>query len=105
MTFLTFQSTDIFYSYTVHFARFDIVMEFFVNAIETVACTVCIEINFGFAVTVDTPAHAQFSIAVYFIHFLDIAMTGLTLYITCSCVLRMIEINVVRKVVNLNPFR
>ena len=78
-------------------------MEFLIKAIETVASAICIEIYFGFPVTVDAPAHAQFGLLRDFIHFLDIAMTGLTLYISNPCVLRMIKINVIGKVMNFNP--
>jgi hypothetical protein len=80
-------------------------MEFLVKTIETVARTICIEIHLRFPVTVDAPAHAQFRLLRDFIHFLDIAMAALTLYISNSCVLRMIKINVVGKVVNFNPLR
>jgi hypothetical protein len=58
VTFLAFQTADIFYGNAIHLAGFDIVMEFLIKAIETVACTVGIEINLGFAVTVYAPAHA-----------------------------------------------
>ena len=58
VTFLTFYTADITYSYTIHLAAFNVVMKFFINTIELVACAiVCIKIYFGFAVTIDAPAH------------------------------------------------
>ena len=59
VTFLTFQTTDVFHAYTIHFTRLQIIMEFFINAVELVSSAVAVvEGDFGFAVTVDTPAHA-----------------------------------------------
>jgi hypothetical protein len=59
VTFLTFQTANIFYGNAIHFTGPYIVVEFFVNAIEFVACAVIvIKIHLAFAVAVDTPAHA-----------------------------------------------
>ena len=61
MTFLTFEAADIFYGYAVHFTGFDIVMEFFVNALKFISLTIAVvKIHFCIAVAVYTPAHAQF---------------------------------------------
>jgi hypothetical protein len=104
MAFLTFESTNILDSNTVHFMILIIVVEFLVNAVKFIACAIAIiEIHFCFAVTVDTPSHAQFSFLFHLMHFLDISMAGLALNITNSYVLRVVEIHVVRKVVDLYP--
>ena len=59
VTFLTFQTTNIFYSNAIHFTGPEIVMELFVNAVELITSAVAvIESDFGFAVAVDTPTHA-----------------------------------------------
>ena len=58
VTFLTFRTADVLYRYAVHFTIFYIRMEFFVNAVEFISCTVAVKINLGFPVTIDTPAHA-----------------------------------------------
>lgn len=59
VTFLTFQTTDIAYSHTIHFVVLYIVMKLLVNAVEFVTSAVAVvEINFCFSVTVYTPAHA-----------------------------------------------
>ena len=58
VTLLTFYTTDITYGYTIHLATFNVIMKFFINAIELVAgAIVCIKIYFGFAVTINAPAH------------------------------------------------
>jgi hypothetical protein len=59
VTFLTFQPTDVLNRHTIHFARFDIIMEFLVNAIELISFgTVIVEIHPRLPVTVNTPTHA-----------------------------------------------
>jgi hypothetical protein len=106
VTFLTFEAADILYSNTVHFTAIDIIMEFFVNAIEFVAgAVVVIEIHLGLAVTVHAPAHALFSHLFYFIHLLDVSMAGLALHFSCIDVLGMVKIDKVGKVMDLNPLR
>src|SRR5687767_53040 len=80
-------------------------MELLINAVEFVAfCTIVIEINFCIAMTIDTPAHAQLRKLFHFIHFRNISMTGLALNIACFYVLGMIEVNMVRQVVDPYPF-
>ena len=106
VAFLTFRSSNILHRYTIHLACFDIVVEFLVNAIELITCTVVVvEINLCLAVAVNAPAHAQFSHLLHPVHFLDISMAGLAGYISNSYVLCVVEINVVRKVMDLDPLR
>ena len=58
MTFLTFDSTNISDPYTIHFPGFEIIMEFFIDAVKFIAGTVIIiEIHFCLTVTINTPAH------------------------------------------------
>ena len=103
---LTFDTTDILHCHAVHLTALDIIMELLVNAVKFIPGTVAvIEINFCLAVTVHAPTHAQFSFLLYFIHFLDISMTGLAGYISYFNMLCMVEINVVWQVMNLYPFR
>ena len=42
VTFLAFQTADIFYRYTIHFTGFEIVVEFFIDAVKTVAGAVIV---------------------------------------------------------------
>ena len=105
MTFLTFEAANIVYRNAIHFTALYIIMKFLINAVELVPGAITgIKINLGFAVAVDTPAHAQIAELVNFIHILHRAMAGLTLYLARIYVLCMIKINVVRKVVNFYPF-
>ena len=104
MTFLTLETSDIFHFHTVHFTVFDIIVEFLVDAVELVTLgAVVIEVHIGLAVTVDTPSHAQIGHLFYFIHGSDLTMTALTLYITGTDVLGVVEINVVGQVVDFHP--
>ena len=100
VTFLTFGSTNLFHSYTIQLLIFQIFVEFFVNAVEFVIG----KLHFGFPVTVYTPAHAQVSKLVYFVHFLDFTMAGLALLLTGFYVLGVIKIYVIGQVMNANPF-
>jgi len=103
VTFLALDAADIGHRYTVHLAIFNICMELLVNAVELVAGAVCVEVDLGLPVTVDTPAHAQFRKLFHFIHFSDLTMAGLALYIAGSYVLRVIEVNMVGQVMDLYP--
>jgi hypothetical protein len=59
VTFLTLQTADVVYCYTVSGTGFDLVVILFVNAVELVAFTIFgVELYFGSTVTVNTPAHA-----------------------------------------------
>jgi hypothetical protein len=55
VAFHTFCTADLFHGHTIHFLVLQVFVEFLVDAVELVIG----ELNFGFAVTVDTPAHAQ----------------------------------------------
>ena len=80
-------------------------MESFVNAIEFIPVSGGIrEINFGSAVTVDTPAHAEFGELFHLVHLGDGSVAGLALHFTCADMLGMVEIYMVGQVVDLNPF-
>src|SRR6516164_4067822 len=80
-------------------------MKLFMDAVEFVAgpCRIR-KIYLGSPVTVNAPTHAQFSILTNFIHLSDRTMTGLTLYFTCTHVLSMTEKDMIREVVDLDPF-
>jgi hypothetical protein len=61
VAFLTFQATDMLNAHAIHLTVFDIVVEFLVNAIKLITLgAVVIEVDRGFAMAIDTPAHAQF---------------------------------------------
>ena len=62
MAFLAFSATNFLNRYTVQLLILDILVEFGVNAVKLIAGAVLfiIKIHFCFAVTVDTPAHAEF---------------------------------------------
>ena len=88
MAFLALGTADILDRNTILCAVFQIVMEFLVNAVEFVtAGTVVIEINFGLAVTVYAPTHAQLSELFHFIHCGDLTVAGLALNFTGADVL------------------
>jgi len=105
VTFLTLGSADLFHGNTVHLVILNIVVEFLVNAVKFItACIVLIiEINLGFAVTVDAPAHAQVGELVYFRHFLDVSVAGLTLLLAYFHVLAVVEVYVVGQVMHFGP--
>ena len=70
MTFLALNSANILHGDTIHFPGFNIIMEFFVNAIKFISrAVIIIKIHFCFAVAVYTPAHAQLRKLFYLIHF------------------------------------
>src|ERR1051325_11188850 len=97
MTFLTFQSADTFYGHAIHFARFDIVMEFLIYAVKLITSfIVVVKVNFGLTVAVDTPAHAQLRNLFYFIHRSYFTMAGLALNLTGPDMLAMVEVNMIR---------
>ena len=91
MTFLALCAADIFYSYAIHLATFQILMEFFVYTVKAVS----FKIHLGCAVTIDTPAHCQRSKLFYFIHLCNISVTGLALYLTDNYVLGVVKINMI----------
>ena len=78
MAFLALCTANAFYSYTIHFMIFYIVMEFFVYAVKLIAFTgfIIVKINFRFPVAVNTPAHAEVAKLFHFCHFLNFAMAG-----------------------------
>ena len=106
VTFLAFKPPDIIYSYAIPFPGFDLVVISFVDAVELVARSTCRvnKVHFRFAVTVHAPTHAKLGKLLHFVHFLDISMTCLTGDFSSNCVLRVVEVNVVRKVMDFNPF-
>ncbi len=76
------------YANTIHFTIADIIMEFLVDTIELIAFSaVVIEVNRCFTVTIHTPSHAQLRELEYFIHLVNITVTGLALHITGTNVL------------------
>ena len=105
MAFLALGTADILDRNTILCAVFQIVMEFFVNAVEfiTVVPGRIREIDLGRTVTVDTPAHAQFSKLLHLVHFLDRTMTGLALHFAGAGVLGMTEEYMVGEIVDLYP--
>jgi len=77
MALLTFSSPNVLHRNTIHLSGCQIMVELFVNAIEFISGTGWIrEIDFSCAVTVNTPAHAEFSKLFYFIHFSNIPVPG-----------------------------
>ena len=86
MTFLTFRTTDLFHGdafRAVDLTAFQVLVVFLVNAVKSVV----FELHFGFAVTVNAPAHAQVGELFHFAHFLDLSMAGLALHLSCFYVL------------------
>ena len=80
-------------------------MEFFVNAIKFISVSGRIrEIDFCSAVTVNTPAHAEFGELFHFVHFCNASMTGLALDFACADMLGMIEIYMIGQIMDLYPF-
>jgi hypothetical protein len=73
---------------------------FFINTIETIV----FKLHFGFAVTIHTPTHTQVRELLYFIHFLNFSMAGLTGYLSGIHVLGMVKVYVVRQVMDSDPF-
>lgn len=105
MALLTFRAADIFYRNTIHFTRLQVFMELFVNAIEFIPISLAIrKIHFRSPVTVDAPAHTKRRKLLYLVHLGDISMTGLALYLARTDMLGMVEVNMVRQVVNFHPF-
>ena len=105
MAFLALRTADLLDSHTIHFARFQIVMEFLVNAVEFVAIASRVtEVDLGRTVAVDTPAHAEFGELLHFVHFLDGSVAGLALNLTGLGMLGVAEEYVVGEVVDLYPF-
>src|SRR5688572_1613029 len=102
MAFLTFCTANAFYGYAVHFIVLKIIMKLLINAVVFIsgAGALIQEIYFGLPVTVNTPAHAEISKLVNLRHFLDVSMTGLASKFAHLHMLAMVEINVIRKVVN-----
>ena len=59
MTSLALDSANILHSYAVHFASFEIVMEFFINAVKFISgAVIIIEIDICRAMAIDAPPHA-----------------------------------------------
>ncbi len=86
MAFLTLSAANRFNSNTfcaIHFSALQVLVVFLVNAIETIV----FKLHLCFAVTVDTPAHAQVCKLFYFTHFLDLTVAGLTSHLACFYVL------------------
>ena len=83
MTFLTFGSTDQVSCNAVPYASFQFVVVLFVDAVEPVF----LELNFAFAVAVNTPAHAEVAELLHLVHFMNLAMAGLALHLTYRYVL------------------
>ena len=107
MTFLTFRAADVFDGHRVFVARAEVAGEFTVDAIEFIAVYAIGafgEGDLGGSMAVDAPAHAQIGELFYFVHLLDGAMTGLTLDVAYADMLRVIEIDQVGEVVDLDPF-
>src|SRR3954454_10244998 len=99
MTFLTFSTTDIFYSYTIHSVILNIFFILFVHAVKAII----FKLNFCTAVAVQTPTHAQGSKLEHFIIAGNLAMAGLALHSASVYMLSMIEINMIREIVNTHP--
>ncbi len=99
MALLTFRTAQFSFGYACAFTFLDLVVVF----LEYVVVVVVFELYFRLAVTVNAPAHREGSELMYLIHFLDRTVTALALYLTYGYVLRVVEVYVIRQVVDLNP--
>ena len=105
MALLTFRAPDIFNRNTIHLPCFKVLMEPFINAIELISVPFAVrEIHFRGAVTVNAPAHAERGKLLNLIHFSDISMTGLALYLARPDMLGMVEIHMIGEIVDFYPF-
>src|SRR5204862_7496453 len=94
MTILALNSANILHGDTIHFPGFNIIVEFFVNAVKFISrAVIIIKVHFCFAMAVYTPAHTQFGKLFYFIHFSNRSMAGLTLHFAYTYMLCMTEVN------------
>jgi hypothetical protein len=75
-------------------------MVFFVDTVKSIV----FKLHFGFAVTVNTPAHAKIRELLHFTHFLNFTVAGLALHLSGFYVLGMVKIYVVGQIVDTNPF-
>lgn len=103
VTFLALGTAYFFYSDTpggIHVSVLKIVVVFLENAV----VPIFFELHLGFPVTVDTPAHAQICKLIHLPHFVYFPMAGLALYLTHFYVLGVVEVYVIRQVMNLYPF-
>src|SRR5690242_7093679 len=104
MTFATFSSTDHLNCYTIILLILNVLVEFFVNAVKFISISFAIvKLNFGSTVTIDAPAHAQVCKLFYLGHVLNFSMTCLAGNLANFYVLGMVEINKIRKIVDLDP--
>ena len=78
VTLLTFCSTYALYGHTVHSAVLKVIVELLINAVELVIR----KLNLGFAVTVHAPSHTEIGELLHFTHFLYLAVTSLTGYLS-----------------------
>jgi hypothetical protein len=99
MALLTFCSTDLLNSYTVKLLVLHVFMELLINAVEFVVG----ELHFGFPVAVNAPTHAEVCKLINLIHLLDLTVTGLALLLPCIHVLGMVEIYMIRQVMDADP--
>ena len=81
------RSADHIYSYRINLSLFKLLPEIFVFFIKFII----VELNFGIAVTIDTPAHGQIRNLGNAIHLLNSSMAGLTRQFACAHMLRMTE--------------
>lgn len=102
MTFLTFQPTDILHSNFGFFATLDILMV----ALERFQIVIIITKTgyFRLPMTIDTPTHGQWRILFDHRHFFHLSMTALTFDLTDHRVLSVIKVNMVRHIMDANPF-
>jgi hypothetical protein len=107
MTFLTFRTADIFDSHRIHLTRAHLIAKVSVDTVKFVSLPVIGTIregNFGRAVAVDAPAHAEIGELFDLIHFLDRAMAGLALDFPYPYMLGVVEVDQVGQVMDLDPF-
>lgn len=99
MAFLTFCSTNLFNGHAIELAILHVFVELLVNAVESIFS----ELHLGLAVAVDAPTHAQVGKLLHFTHLLDFTMAGLAGHLAGYYVLGVVEINMVRQVMDLDP--
>src|SRR4051812_38697597 len=75
-------------------------MKFLINTIKTII----LKLNLGGTMAIYTPSHTKLSVLISYAHFLHFTVAGLALHLTSLYMLRVVEVNVVRKVMNSCPF-
>jgi hypothetical protein len=100
MTFLAFIAANGIHRYSVDLPTLKFIMDLLVMHIKLVVE----ELHFCFSVAVDAPSHAQVLNLYYTVHVLHLTMTFSAVKLANVHMLGMVEIGMIRKVVNPDPF-